>query len=575
MKTIEKIIKYEDYNYVEGILQFKAYGKKINETKSGEFFSITSISSTRLEVDKKYLPPDLPKGINLNKVSTLYFLDKIPTVVDGNYLNPYLVQYDEIIVDDDYVDSHGNIKGHRFFTNKSTDEISSTVEIKIYGLIKIPKERIEKCNQYEINKIIEGDGEIILTPQKQFYDVGDLVHVTAKPKESEGFLGWGDYHSAEPPSFSLKIKDEDIYLKADFTEVIVCVDPTEKAKKWEHIKIEIKPLGLEATGCWPIIGLFFQVLFFLAILFVLIAIFGKWLVLIGGIVFLLWLLTLLPSSLFSWRFLRYILSLGFAILLISGFINVFNNIGNYRNTASTDEIPLTIETINENESKDFLHHLKWQDYKNKTYETDLVINSDVVSYSSRNKNRQPNMTTVQDYDLLLSNLHNKSGDAYLRILPKMDSIKMLNSLSRKRYAEVIVSMVQSIPYVATVEQSCNPFDYQDPRIRQLLQSSPCEPNQKFGIKTPAEFLSNLKGDCDTRTLFLFGLLKKSGYDVAIYGSDYYGHSILGINLDIEATHYKVYNNKKYYLWEVTGKSFLPGELPEPINNLKYWTINLK
>lgn len=600
MKTIEKIIKYEDYNYVEGTLQFKAYGKKVSETKSGEFFSIDSISSARLEVDQKFLPPELPKGINLNKVSTLYLPDKIPTIVDGDYLNPYAVQYDEIIVDDDYVDNHGNIKGQRFFTNKSTDKISSTVEIKVYGLIKMPQQRIEKYHQYEISKIIEGDGEIILSPLKQFYDVGDRVKVTAKPKEIDGFLGWSEQYSAASQSFDLEIKDEDVDLTAFFTEVPAFVSPIglendletltkasspiigkakevfrEPVRKWNQAKVENKTLGIEASGCWSIIGLIFQVLFYAALLFVLIAIFGKWLLFIGGIILILWLISLLPSSLFSWRFLQYVLGLGFAVLLISGFINVFNNLDTFRTTSSSDTIPQTVETINENESKDFLHHIKWQDYDRTIYETDLVINSDLVNYSSKNKNRLPSMRTANDYNLLLSNLHSKSGDAYLRIMPKMDSIKVVNSLSRKRYAEVIVTMIQAIPYVATVEQSCNPFDYQDPRIRELLQSNPCEPNQKFGIKTPAEFLSNLKGDCDTRTLFLYGLLKKAGYDVVIYGSEFYGHSVLGIHLNIEATHFKVHDNKKYYLWEVTGESFLPGELPESINNLNYWSINLK
>jgi hypothetical protein len=321
-------------------------------------------------------------------------------------------------------------------------------------------------------------------------------------------------------------------------------------------------------------GLLFQVLFYLAILSILIVVFGKWIFFIGGIIFVFWLLSLLPRSLFSWRFLHYVLGLGFSILLINGLINVVNSIGTYKASTSTENIPQTIETINENESKDYIHHVTWQDYNQKNYEIDLVINSDIVNYSSQNKNRQPIIRNVDDYDMLLSNLYNKSNDAYLRIMPKMDSIQMVNSLSRKRYAEVIVTMIQAIPYVATVEQSCNPFDYRDPRIKELLQSSPCEPFQKFGIKTPAEFLRNLKGDCDTRTLFLFGLLKKAGYDVAIYGSDYYGHSVLGINLNIEAPHYKIYNNKKYYLWEVTGKRFLPGKLPESINNLNYWTINL-
>ena len=68
MKIIEKVIKYDDYNYVEGTLQFKAYGRTTKRLAHSEFFSIDYISDVRLEVEKKYLTPELPAGINKNKV---------------------------------------------------------------------------------------------------------------------------------------------------------------------------------------------------------------------------------------------------------------------------------------------------------------------------------------------------------------------------------------------------------------------------------------------------------------------------------------------------------------------------
>ena len=85
---------------------------------------------------------------------------------------------------------------------------------------------------------------------------------------------------------------------------------------------------------------------------------------------------------------------------------------------------------------------------------------------------------------------------------------------------------------------------------------------------------NLKGDCDTRTLFLYGLLKHEGYDVVIFGSEKYRHSILGIDLPILAPNYKWVNGTKYYLWETTNTGFEAGYIPATISNTSYWNLNL-
>src|SRR5690606_19973812 len=134
MKIIEKVIKYDDYNYVEGTLQFKAYGRTTQRLAHSEFFSIEHMSGVRLEIEKKYLATELPPSINKPKVSTLLLANKIPTIVDGDYNNPFEIAFDEIIVDDGFLDDQLNIIGRRFFTTKNGSQISSTVEIKVYGL---------------------------------------------------------------------------------------------------------------------------------------------------------------------------------------------------------------------------------------------------------------------------------------------------------------------------------------------------------------------------------------------------------------------------------------------------------
>tara|TARA_R110002050_G_scaffold204522_4_gene340203 strand:- start:138208 stop:139962 length:1755 start_codon:yes stop_codon:yes gene_type:complete len=583
MKVIEKIIKYDDYNYVEGILQFKAYGRKTKDLLHSEHFSIDNISSVRLEVEQKYISPQLPPGINKNKVSTLALPDKIPTIIDGDYSKPFGVNYDEIIVDDAYVDSNHNIIGPRFNSTKNGSDLSSTIEIKVYGLIKIAKERVETEIQFEITTIAHGKGSIEVHPLKDSYRPGEVVTIKAVPEKKGGFKSWRDVYTFNRQEFNVTIADEDITIEADFNAEVKpsnFIDSSlEQGKNfWENTSFTNESLDIDATGCWEILGYIFTALFYGAILIILLMLFGKALLVIVGIGLFIWLPSLIPIRIFSWRILQWLLGFGFLILLFNGGTNFINSFNNYRSDHVKEKIKTEIPTKeieNENTTIDYVHHLKWKDYDSIPYEIDLVINSDLVKNATNFKNSQPNISSEASYTSLLSNLYNKAKkDDYVRVLQKLDSIRFANNITNTHFAEVMVSMVQTIPYYVVVEKSCNPFSYQDPMIRDLLMKKPCEPNIRHGIKAPAEFLMNLKGDCDTRTLFLYGLLKSRGYDVVIFGSQKYKHSVLGIVLSSDTPHFKIINNKKYYLWEATGKNYTPGKLPAQISDLNYWELNL-
>ena len=84
---------------------------------------------------------------------------------------------------------------------------------------------------------------------------------------------------------------------------------------------------------------------------------------------------------------------------------------------------------------------------------------------------------------------------------------------------------------------------------------------------------SLNGDCDTRTLLLYTMLSYYNYDVALLSSEFYGHSILGINLPFEGKKY-FYNNQEYTLWETT-LLVKPGLIPNQISNTNNWRISLK
>ena len=129
----------------------------------------------------------------------------------------------------------------------------------------------------------------------------------------------------------------------------------------------------------------------------------------------------------------------------------------------------------------------------------------------------------------------------------LNRIKNQNNYSRVRFADIIISFVQDIPY-ALIDNS------QD-------------------IYAPVEFLRKYKGDCDTRTILLYIVLKHYNYDVVILNSWLYEHSIIGINLPTSGSMYKYYNGKRYYAWETTYPGWERGWIPREMSNMDLWSVN--
>ena len=603
MKVIEKIIPYEDYNYVEGFLQFKAYGRKSAATVHSELFDIKSIAGVELHVTQKYLAPEIPPTINKNKVSTLTLPEEILTFVDNDFSKPYRLKYDEIIIDDAYVDKLGNITGKRFNSTKAGNELSSTIRVKAFGLIKIPKERIEQDYLFEIHTASYGLGKIELNPKKEFYRAGERVVVKAVPDAYQDFLGWGEAYQNYPQEFELEVQ-EDYFIEADFTELVKQVElkpvstdaiggskngrnwtgkTLERVKTyWNNTRIQSDRLNYEATGCWDIIGGIFTAIIGIYILIFLIFLLGKWFIVLAlaGVGF--WLLSYLPRfitrilSMF-WRLMQWMLGVAVGLFLIVGTLKFAENASSFQNRkAESGRIaPPIVEEATEFTEQIYSHRLNWNDYQDNSYTATLSIPGSEVIAASQLRNSIPEITTLNEYDNLLLRLSQEASvNSYNLVIPELHRIRETKKLNPVEYANMIVSMVQGIPYYVIISNTCNPFSYQDPFLRDLLSTSPCEPNVKHGIKAPAEFLMNLKGDCDTRTLFLYGLLKQEGYDVVIFGSEKYKHSVLGINLPILAPNYKWVNNTKYYLWETTNTGFKPGYIQPTMSNTSFWNLNL-
>ncbi len=175
------------------------------------------------------------------------------------------------------------------------------------------------------------------------------------------------------------------------------------------------------------------------------------------------------------------------------------------------------------------------------------------------------------------------GKVYLQLIkecrPKLDriirtyeKIGKKYQLNYRQFAEMVMASVQEIPYVLVHPETC----YKAKQWGGFMstyheEGKECLPEIRFGLTSPTEFLYNFKGDCDTRTVFLYTILAHFGYDVAIFVSN--THCLLGIHLPNVYGDYLTYKGKKYFFWETTAKGFVPGVLPNEFKN-DFWNIAL-
>lgn len=212
-----------------------------------------------------------------------------------------------------------------------------------------------------------------------------------------------------------------------------------------------------------------------------------------------------------------------------------------------------------------VRHLRsWNKYTyDSTYCLSYQVSSKFISPSYEFRNRL--YTRERNYENYWRNIyyelyqHDKERIAFLQ--DSLQQIASMNGLSKKEFAYLIVSFVQDIPYNYVVPGPCDRNDH------------PCRPNEKFGILSPAEFLYSLSGDCDTRSVLLYSILKHFDYDPLIMISNQYRHAMIAVDLPASGD-YIIHKGKKFYFWETTNTGWLPGMLPPDVNNLTYWKITL-
>jgi hypothetical protein len=261
--------------------------------------------------------------------------------------------------------------------------------------------------------------------------------------------------------------------------------------------------------------------------------------------------------------------LGFIIgmlIVLSWLINTFQSCT--ADYDSGDATPIETEDYEEYDSLSPLHHHKrsWLDYYNSEYYTVKYAVSGAwedEAFQDRDAFTVEYWQTDDDFwQQVYYELYNKNKSRLTFIQDSLSVIRDSLQLDHDAFARVVVSFVQDIPYNYILPDSCAGHD-----------DHPCLGNVKYGILSPVEFLNSLQGDCDTRTVLLFTLLRNFGYEPVIINSNEYLHSMLALDIPTSGE-YLEYKGKHYAFWETTNVGWLPGMLPPDMSNTSYWNVIL-
>ena len=323
----------------------------------------------------------------------------------------------------------------------------------------------------------------------------------------------------------------------------------------------------------------FQILILLAIVVPLLVIGWRVILPILAVVVGFYLLSIVANlfiRLLGW--LVQIISIGFFIFFIFSLITVFNDTSNHNGSIVSTDTEAEVEKIEYNPiSKDSIisHYRIWEDYEGKQYAANIKTRfSDIRAVNSFRNNLSIGFQSTRQYNAVVNQLYEFEKNKLDLLYIEFDSLKTAHQLNATEFAEVIVSCIQDIPYTLILNDACNANLYNDKFIREYLQNGErCEEYVKYGLFSPTEFMANLSGDCDTRTLLLYTVLSHYNYDVIMLGSELYKHAVIGMNLPYTGV-FKIINNKKYVLWETTDKGYRPGVLSKEISNTAFWNVTL-
>jgi hypothetical protein len=218
-----------------------------------------------------------------------------------------------------------------------------------------------------------------------------------------------------------------------------------------------------------------------------------------------------------------------------------------------------IQSYERFDNQGVMHNIRfWDSYKTITFSMAYDVFDRQADSSFLMRNRlSKSVTSIENMNIAYAQITKKEAKSLQFIYQKFDKIRADNDLDDLEFAKALVSFVQDVPYLVLSPGIC--------------ESSNCQANVALGMEAPVEFLYNLKGDCDTRVLFLVIALRHYGIDAALLASYQYQHVMLGVSLPISGRFIEN-SGTKYYFWETTGMNWPAGVLPPSMQDDRYWQV---
>jgi hypothetical protein len=222
------------------------------------------------------------------------------------------------------------------------------------------------------------------------------------------------------------------------------------------------------------------------------------------------------------------------------------------------------------------HEIEWSDFLPRDFTARYTTSTHSFAESQRLHSHwvQPNVSNEMDY------WHDVYDDFYSNDKVKLDSLVVFFDNQRKQQhldvvqtAEMVTTFIQEIPYYLVHDGSCEEASSQGGFVQQYHQEGrPCLPDVVAGVQSPYEFVHNLKGDCDTRSLLGFTLLSRLGIASSVWVSNVYGHSILGVAVPVNSPHYKKVDGARHFGVELTAKGFKIGMIAPEHTDMDNWNV---
>jgi hypothetical protein len=265
----------------------------------------------------------------------------------------------------------------------------------------------------------------------------------------------------------------------------------------------------------------------------------------------------------SWLFMLVVIAFGIVWFLDINFEGMVPKVDpNY----TEDEIVAIEEDENLPQNTNYIFNtLRWTDYNNKKYTIKYRIGQTDFREARQNRMNCVGYTWGEIYGNLYQNDSRMLSDLY----QKYDSIS--HGHSSLEFARLVVSSIQEVPYTWILIDNCQDA----PNWAEIKKSgNECLGNiRNYAVQSPVEFVANLKGDCDTKALLLYAILKRFNYDVCVLVSEQYGHAMLGINIPASGSYVRS-GGVKYYVWETTVKGYDIGQAPAEYSNMSLWDVAL-